>query len=311
MANQLWKPLLSLCKLLETHQNEVEFLSWSVDGEVEINKLKSGNDRILVSLAGDLPPHSESEPVLILSNFTSFQVKQQGFLSLDQIDFLRNYLPYCFLPVYARRKGRAISIAHFAQSLDGKIATNSGDSKWIGNEENLIHAHRMRALCTGILVGRKTVVVDKPSLTVRLVEGANPQKIVICSSPCDLSSLHEGQNERLIVLGSNKAEAVAKVDYTQMPLENGKINCQQILEKLFEKGIFSVYIEGGSITTSNFLIDKAVDILQLHLSPLVFGSGRSGIVLPEIDLVEQCIQFENFSYLPTGNSIMFVGELNS
>lgn len=311
MANQLWKPLLSLCKLLETHDGKVEYLSWNVEGDTHINTAKSGNETILISLSGDRQQISENQPVLLISNFTNVEVKQQGFLSLDQIDFLKNYLPYCFISLYARKKGRAISIAHFAQSLDGKIATNSGDSKWIGNEENLIHAHRMRALCTGILVGRKTVVVDKPSLTVRLVEGENPRKIVICSSPCDLSSLHKEEEDELIVLGSSEAPETAKIDYAKMPQENGKINCLEILEKLFEKGIYSVYIEGGSITTSNFLIDKAVDILQLHLSPLVFGSGRSGIVLPEIDQVEESIQFEKFSYLPTGNSIMFVGELNT
>ena len=65
--------------------------------------------------------------------------------SVAQLEFLKVYLSYCYLPILAKANQRAISVAHFAQSLNGMIATQCGSSRWIGNEENLVHAHRMRA----------------------------------------------------------------------------------------------------------------------------------------------------------------------
>ena len=89
-----------------------------------------------------------------------------------------------------------------------------------------------------------------------------------------------------------------------------KIKSLDILNCLFQQGIKTVYIEGGAITTSNFLNDRAIDILQLHLSPYLFGSGKQGIVLPDIEKIDESIQFQNFSFFTVGDSVMFVGQPN-
>ncbi|MEL6924372.1 MAG: RibD family protein, partial [Bacteroidota bacterium] len=223
---------------------------------------------------------------------------------------LQYYIPYCLLPIYARRNQRAISIAHFAQSLDGRIATNTGDSRWIGNDQNLIHAHRMRALCNGILVGNNTISADQPKLTVRRVEGKNPVRVVLGSSRGDYTSLFQSCEEPVLLLSSAPIKSNGRVRTFQLESQNGKIKSGKILELLFRQGIYSVYIEGGAITTSNFINDRAVDILQLHFSPLLFGSGKTGVVLPEISEVRKAIQFEDFHYQPIGNTIMFVGQID-
>lgn len=234
---------------------------------------------------------------------------QIGTIKPEELSFVETYLPYCFYSLVAKKRKRAISVAHFAQTLDGKIATSSGHSKWIGNKENLKHAHRMRALCDAILIGRATLDHDRPKLTVRHVEGNNPARIVLGSKEADYSCLFEASDDPVLVISSGDHLGNGKIKYHKIPSANGRLQSQQILSCLFEKGFHSVYIEGGSLTTSNFVKDQAIDTLQLHLSPQIFGSGQQGIQLPEINKVGEAIQFSNFQFRTIGDTQMFVGQV--
>ena len=226
------------------------------------------------------------------------------------IDFLGTYMPYCFLPIQAKQRKRAMAVAHFAQSLDGKIATLKGDSKWIGNEENLVHAHRMRALCDSILIGSNTLNADHPLLTVRLVKGKNPHKVVLCSSEGDFSSLQTDALSPVLVIGTGDDPCVAHTTYTQLaPGKNGRIAGMDILRHLYTLGLHTVYVEGGPTTTSHLLQERAIDIVQLHIAPLIFGSGLESFSLPSISTVDEAIQFDQFYYKPIGDTFMFVGEI--
>ena len=88
------------------------------------------------------PPPSQTA-ILVMEDELRIRIHSGGGLKQDELAFWQRYLPYCFLSYQAQRLGRAISVSHFAQTLDGKIATLAGDSKWIGNQENLKHAHRI------------------------------------------------------------------------------------------------------------------------------------------------------------------------
>jgi len=321
MDEQLWRSLLSLSQGIARFADPIHYCC--VDRfdpyHVLINQLPNTNpqqpvsqpDRyIYIDLKGELTL-DDNLTLLEAKSISRLIVKQVGQLSLNELSFLQHYLPYCFLPIYARKSKRAISIAHFAQSLDGRIATNSGDSRWIGCDENLIHAHRMRALCNGILVGSNTVAADQPKLTVRRVEGKNPIRVVLGSSKQDYTSLFESCDEPVLLLSSAEIKTNGRVHTFRLESNNGKIKSSKILELLYRQGIYSVYIEGGAITTSNFINDRAVDILQLHFSPLLFGSGKNGVVLPEISEVRKAVQFDDFHFQPIGNSMMFVGQITS
>lgn len=310
MTELLWKSLLNLRQALCESKESVDFVAIDPEGNASLNQ-SSPAAKIVVSIAATPPTVSNNQSLFLLKDKIHVDCQQPGSLSREEQDFLIDYLPYCFLPLLAKQKKRAISVAHFAQTLDGKIATPTGESKWIGNQENLIHAHRMRALCCSILVGKNTVLEDKPSLTVRHVQGKNPKRVVISSSPCDMSSLLCEDAEKVLVFGKTDQPDVTGLDYNKLASQNGHINCTTILEALFQKGIYTVYIEGGAITTSNFLNDRAVDILQLHLAPMLFGSGQSAIQLPAIDKVNGAVQFNRFRYQSVGDAIMFVGELNT
>ncbi|GAB4404210.1 MAG: hypothetical protein OHK0039_04270 [Bacteroidia bacterium] len=264
--------------------------------------------RVLVHLGGPIPEVPRSTAVVAPDRLFSLRVVRPGDLSDAQLDLVRLYLPYCLLPIEARRLQRAVAVSHFAQSLDGKIATLSGDSKWIGNDDNLLHAHRMRALCPGILIGTRTLQNDKPSLTVRHVPGENPRRIVISSSARDFSSLFASCPEPVLVLGTAEEIRGENLEYERLTTLNGHIPCVEILRSLYRRGIYSVYIEGGAETTSLFLQDRALDVVQLHISPQLFGSGISGIRLPQIERVQEAVRFRAFAFHPMGDTYMFVGE---
>ena len=217
----------------------------------------------------------------------------EASLDEDQKKFLLLYLPYCLSTIIAKEQKKAFVVSHFAQTLDGKIATHLGSSKWIGNQENLIHSHRMRALCDGIMVGGKTFEVDTPQLTVRLVNGANPVKIVVSKN----KSLRGTENNDIVWIADDVSVR-----------EDGILNCDHILQVLFERGINSIYLEGGAHTTSQFLATKNINMVQLHISPIILGSGIGNFSLFPVNEISEGIKFTQFKYHKIGDELMFVGE---
>lgn len=316
---QLWQALLRLQRELSEQKEAFSWLSFAVGRDelrwaVDTLVLAEPHEQVF-GVYWDQKPHvlTEQSPICWLhcENMFSVQIEQADLLSQEEQQMLLHYLPYSLLPYYAHQQKRAISITHFAQSLDGRIATETGDSRWIGSQENLIHAHRMRALCDGILIGAQTLVADEPSLTVRHVSGNNPRRIVLGASARDFSCLWRSCPDPVIVLGNGRVVEDERLEYLSRTKDKGRWRGKEILQCLYEKGICSVYIEGGAQTTSNFLQDQAVDILQLHLSPRIFGSGISAIQLPSIGEVREAIELDPFTFVPVGNSMMFVGQIRS
>lgn len=234
-------------------------------------------------------------------------------LNLSEFNLLKDYIPFILNYFKAMQSQKSYVVSHFAQSLDGKIATNSGHSKWIGNQENLIHAHRMRALCDGILIGANTYLRDKPLLTVRHVEGNDPVKIILGNSSYNLANTVNVDEKMLCLTSLNEnlkesGEAENSVCFT---VKNGLIDPCEITKYLFNKGIFTLYLEGGAFTSSYFLKKKSINEIQLFLSPAIFGSGISNFSLNQIDQIEEAVTFKNGKFMPMGTEgVMFTGEVN-
>jgi diaminohydroxyphosphoribosylaminopyrimidine deaminase/5-amino-6-(5-phosphoribosylamino)uracil reductase len=231
----------------------------------------------------------------------SYETVGEDFKEDDLADFFKLYLPYCFMKLFALKNETCFAVSHFAQTLDGKIATQEGSSQWIGNNENLIHAHRMRALCSGILIGRNTLVNDDPSLSVRLVKGVNPIKVVVGSKKHQHTKIQAGAD--LIEVSVHAADKKVTSCFDS----SGQLKCKNLLGYLFDQGIFSLYIEGGSQTTSSFLDADAIEVVQVHISPVILGSGITGFCLPEVKAIAQGKRFSSFDYHKIGHEVMFVG----
>ena len=311
---EIWEGILRIKTLIENHSTPIKYCFIDLkNGTARINELaRPNNQEILLLLANSPASLPANCSVLLLESYTKITVLQEGTICTDKLLFLKKYLPYCFLSIAAKQQKKAIIVAHFAQTLDGKIATKIGDSKWIGNRENLFHAHRMRALCQGIVVGSRTIETDDPQLTVRHVSGQNPTRIIIGHPTSKFASLVQSSDAPILVFHHKPISKIRGVNYYQLPVsDTGRIDTNAIVRLLYELGIYTVYLEGGALTTSHFLETKQVAILQLHIAPLLFGSGINGIQLSAVDTVGEAMTFVNSSFLPFGDGMMFTGDIFS
>ena len=239
--------------------------------------------------------------------FFDIQILDKSLVNDADIEQLKFYLPYAFANFFGRKYQKCFSISHFAQTLDGKIATNHGDSKWIGNEENLIHAHKMRALCDGILVGARTLEIDNPRLNVRKVHGDNPVKIILGGKGnLNLEKYNAIEPSSIVFkCPKNLRDSGDCIEIS----EETPFNLHNILNQLAKKKIYSVYIEGGSYTTSCFLEQYALDQVQIHFSCKILGSGLNAFEFGNIGKISDAIVFKSVRFFPIGDEMMFIGNL--
>jgi diaminohydroxyphosphoribosylaminopyrimidine deaminase / 5-amino-6-(5-phosphoribosylamino)uracil reductase len=193
-----------------------------------------------------------------------------------------------FLPLARIPRGQRFAIAHLGQSLDGRIATASGASRWVTGEADLIHTHRLRALADAVVVGAGTVRHDDPQLTVRRCPGPHPTRVVI-DSERRLGPVYrifqDGAAPTLVVAAADlvrPGERLGQAEIIGLPRREGGLAVADIRDALAERGLPYLFIEGGGITISRFLAANMLDRLQLAVAPILIGSGRPSITLPEI-----------------------------
>ncbi|MEO6597907.1 MAG: RibD family protein [Planctomycetota bacterium] len=207
------------------------------------------------------------------------------------------YLPILLGAAAARAASRTFVVGHVTQSLDGRIACANGQSQWIGNDADLSHTHRMRALVDGVLVGAGTALTDDPRLTVRHVNGPDPRRIVLSGSGRVLRSerpLQLFSPPGCDVVLAAGVDTPSRGDATKLVKVRGSGSAlapRAVLDALHARGMHSLYLEGGSITLSSFLQANCIDLLQIHIAAMVLGSGVSSFSLPTVDHVKHGVQF--------------------
>ena len=193
------------------------------------------------------------------------------------------YGPLCAIP-----PGQDFAVAHLAQSLDGRIAALSGASQWISGEEDLRHTHRMRALADAVIVGADTILHDDPLLTVRRCAGRNPVRVVIDPERRlrpDRRVFTDGGAPTFVIAATDCAadQPLGGAEILHLPRVDGVIPPAAIRRALAARGLHWLFIEGGGVTISHFLHARCLDRLQLTIAPVILGSGRPSLSLPEID----------------------------
>ncbi|MEW5423166.1 RibD family protein [Amorphus sp. 3PC139-8] len=182
-------------------------------------------------------------------------------------------------------------LAQLGQSLDGRIATSTGRSRYINGEACLVHLHRLRALVDIVIVGIGTVTADDPRLTVRLVEGESPARAVIDPRgriPRDAKLLTDPTTD-LVVVTSETAELDLPgfVNVVRLPTDDkGRLDPHAIRERLGVLGYRRQLVEGGAATVSAFLDAGCLDRLHLLVAPMIIGAGRQGLSLAPTDRLD-------------------------
>ena len=187
-----------------------------------------------------------------------------------------------------------VVVGQIGQSIDGRIATVTGHSKYINGPAGLNHLHRLRALVDAVLVGIGTAVADNPQLTVRRVAGPSPARIVLDPrgrlSP-DAKVLAADGVRRLVITTKGVAPKLpAGVETIEIPAADGEIKPALILEALAERGFGRILIEGGAHTVSRFITAGCLDRLHVMVAPTMLGSGQAGITLKPIETADQALR---------------------
>ncbi|MEZ5583447.1 MAG: RibD family protein [Candidatus Competibacteraceae bacterium] len=191
-----------------------------------------------------------------------------------------------YLPLLSAIGQQPLVVGHLGQSLDGHIATVNGQSSQLNGPENIIHLHRMRALCDAIVVGAGTVAADDPQLTTRLVPGENPVRVILDPAlrlQNDYRVFTDGMAQTIVVCAEDQAKSktmCGQAPLVRIPVCERRLMLSAALKALHERGLHLLFVEGGGVTVSDFLQAGLLDRLQIAVAPLVIGSGRPGIRYP-------------------------------
>lgn len=173
-----------------------------------------------------------------------------------------------------------------AMSLDGKIATNAGESKWISSEQSREEVQHLRNESDAVMVGIGTALADDPRLTCRLPEGRNPLRIVVDSkaslSPSCRMLRESGKTIVATTAGADPQKVAALesagAEVLVCSTKDGRVDLRDLLSRLGKRDVQSILVEGGSELAASFIEEGLADRLLLYVAPkIIGGAGKSPI----------------------------------
>lgn len=237
--------------------------------------IKSGVKRVVLSMI-DPNPKVSGKGIKILRK-AGIKV-EKGILEEESMRLNEAYIKYI-------TTGSPFVILKIASSLDGKIATASGESKWITGDKSRKKVHHLRSEVDAVMVGIGTVLKDDPRLDVRLVKGRDPHRIILDSKlkiPLNAKVLNtESEAKTFIATGPDAPkEKIAALkergaEIIPVDLSEDYINLSSLMKELGSRGIMSLMIEGGSETNASALKEGIVDKVLLFISPKIIGGHDS------------------------------------
>ncbi|WP_370238027.1 bifunctional diaminohydroxyphosphoribosylaminopyrimidine deaminase/5-amino-6-(5-phosphoribosylamino)uracil reductase RibD [Brevundimonas sp.] len=201
--------------------------------------------------------------------------------------------------------GRPTVTLKLATSLDGRIATSSGESQWITGEAARREGHRLRACHDAILVGIGTVLADDPALTVRLPghTGRQPLRVVLDSRLRTPETAKVASGNSLIFTTAS-ARPIGTAKIVEVVEVEGRPNLHAVLDTLYARGIRSVLIEGGGEVAAGFLRESLVDRLEWFRAPILLGSeGRPCVAALSLAKLADAPKFRRMSAEIVGDDL--------
>jgi diaminohydroxyphosphoribosylaminopyrimidine deaminase/5-amino-6-(5-phosphoribosylamino)uracil reductase len=211
-----------------------------------------------------------------------------------------------------------------AQSLDGRIATETGESQWITDADARAQVHRMRSEHDAVLVGRGTAAADNPRLTDRRhpteTTGPQPWRVVLDSQlrlPASVHLLSDGLVARTIVLTSQTADrsrltairatSASVIELAPSPQAGGGLDLRMALEELWNRGIRSILVEGGQQVYTTLLRERLYDQLTVFIAPTFIGTGVDALGDLGTDRIANAQQLEGFTMSRLNDQVVASG----
>ena len=199
-----------------------------------------------------------------------------------------------------------VVIGRLAQTLDGRIAAANGSSQWIGGRGDILHTHRLRALCDVVLVGAGTVRHDDPRLTTREATGPNPVRVILDANrrlPASYRVFTDGAAPTLLVAASEGPATHGQAEVLRVPAGPDGLNLPALLRALAQRGLRRIFVEGGGQTVSTFLAAGCLDRLHMTVAPVILGSGIPAFTLPGATSIADGLRFA-WTVHPLGDAIL-------
>jgi diaminohydroxyphosphoribosylaminopyrimidine deaminase / 5-amino-6-(5-phosphoribosylamino)uracil reductase len=214
-----------------------------------------------------------------------------------------------------REMDRPTVTVSYAQTLDGRLASVSGSSRWISSPESLRFTHTLRSEHDAVMVGAGTACKDDPRLTVRLVPGDDPLRVVVDSAlrtPLAAAVLANGAAKGTVLAVTRRApvdrcERARSLGATVLSLPEdteGRVNLGTLLAELCRHGVGSVMVEGGARLITSFLGNRLVDRLAVCIAPKILGSGIEAVGDLGICELDDSLTLTGTSFVPYGRDII-------
>lgn len=208
-----------------------------------------------------------------------------------------------------------------SSTLDGKIATRSGESRWVSSYEGRVYAHKLRSEMDAILVGIGTILNDNPKLTTRLVKGRNPVRVVLDANlkiPFKANVL-KGTGKVIVftnrpkgIKGKKLAKmGVAVVGVSRDSMNKNYLDWKEVLKELGKRSIISIIIEGGATVASSALKAGVVDKIAIVYGPKILGTGLAFSDGLSVKHLHQALEIKSYGLKSLGKDFLFEGYLCS
>ncbi len=192
-----------------------------------------------------------------------------------------------------------------ATSLDGRIATATGESQWITGPEARQQGHRLRAVHDAILVGVETVLADDPELTVRLqdYDGGHPLRVVLDSRLRTPATAKVASGNTLILTVA-APHAIDHAEVVAVAADDGRPTIPAVLDALAARNIGSILIEGGGRVAASFILAGAVDAIEWFRAPILLGGeGRPCVAFLALAKLADAPKFRRLGVEPVGDDL--------
>ena len=237
-----------------------------------------------------------------------------GLLAEESITLNEIFMKYI-------RKKEPFVLLKSAMTLDGKIATVSGESKWISNETSRAHGQKLRNQYMSILVGVQTVIEDDPQLTCRIEGGKNPIRIVADSSlriPENAKILEDQESASTILAIAKASDSEKKkrleergIRIIEFADEKGRVDLKKLFLQLGTEGIDSILIEGGGTLAGSVIQTGMVDRVITYIAPILVGgkNAKSPVAGEGVAELSQALKLEKLEVIPLDGDVALTGRV--